>query len=454
MEAARFVDVPEYHGLVARRTYPQLQEIIDRARQYYPYFRGEYRAGEHRWYFPSGAKVSLGHCQNDGDEYNYQGKQFQYIGLDEAGQFLPKQIVYLFSRLRMGGAIPKRMRYASNPGGPAHQFLKDRFRIGAFPTGYQTFWDDVELRLSPDVLIRERISRVFIPGRLIDNPSLIQNDPGYVARLMQLPELERLRLLQGVWDAFEGQAFVELNYEVHHFDPFDIPPEWPRFRTFDWGYAAPFSVGWWAVDYDGRLYRYREWYGGKRDDMNQRTIGLRMSASEIARGILEREKPDREIRATVAPGPADPSIWNRRRDAKTGVLGISVADEMVQEGVTWLKGNNDRIHGRQQVHARLKPDDEGIPRAFISKDCTDWWRTMPLLKEAPRNPEDIEEGEHIEDHTYDETRYAFMFRPLQPQRRPRADAGTFQAERRRLIKAKDHAARFGGSLTDAYRKVR
>lgn len=431
-------------------------------RVYYPHFGGEYRAGEHRWYFPAGGTVALGHMQHDGDEYNYQTAQFQFVAFDEATQFLPKQLLYMFSRCRSTNpAIPKRMRYSTNPGGPAHQFLKDRFRLGQFPQGRQTFYEDVDISLSDTVRIRERISRVFIPAKLVDNPSLWQNDPGYVARLKQLPELEQMRLIHGVWDAFEGQAISELNYELHanppslgFFKAEDIPPEWYRFRTFDWGSSAPFTVLWWAVDYDGRLYIYRQWYGSRVDEMRNKVVGLKMSAAEIAKGIMDREKPEREKHMVVNAGPADPSIWNKRRDPQNGIIGPSVADEMAAQGVYWLRGDNDRILGRQQLHSRLRVDDDGVPMLFISHECKDWWRTIPQLTEDPKNPEDILQRDDVEDHDYDCTRYGVMSRPLRPVARPAPDVGSFQYERRKHIRAKQYARQHGVSLAQAYRTVK
>lgn len=451
VEAARFVSFKNYHGLLARRTFPMLQEVIDRTRKYYPHFGGDYRASEHRWYFPSGAKISLGHCQHDGDEYNYQGKEYQFIGLDEAGQFLPKQILYLFSRNRSTDpTIPKRMRYASNPGGPAHQFLKDRFRIQSFPTGDITFWEEVTVDIGLDKKITERISRVFIPAKLMDNPTLLQNDMAYVARLMQLPEIERMRLLHGIWDTFEGQVFTELNREVHGVEPFEIPPEWNKWRSFDWGSSAPFSVGWWACDFDGNLYRYREWYGGKKDDERHTYMGLKMTATEIARGIrdIENKHEDRNVR----PGPADPAIWNKRRDFKTGVIGPAVADEMTAEGIHWIPADNDRIQGKQQFHNRLRLDDNGNPSIKVFNSCEDWWRCMPTMKEHPRNIEDVDDGG--EDHIYDESRYFLMFRPMKPTPRLKDDMGSFQSERRRYIKATQYAKRHGVNMDNAYARVR
>lgn len=452
MEASRFIHEPRYHALIMRRTFPELQEIIDRARNYYPLLGGEYKASEHRWHFPSGAKVSMGHCQHDGSEYMYQGREFQYIAFDEAGQFLPKQILYLFSRCRSTAGIKKRIRYATNPGGPSHQFLKDRFYIGEYPTGNQTFFEQIDFELNGKKH-QESISRVYIPAKLDDNPTLANSDPTYRAMLMQLPEVERMRLLEGRWDSFEGQVFTELNRQVHECKPFDIPPDWTCFRSFDWGYAAPFSVQWWAVDYDNHLYLYREWYGAKKDDAKHAWVGIRMTAAEVARGIREREDEDRKRGITVRPGPADPSIWNKRRDVKTGVLGISVSDEMSAEGITWLKADNDRILGKQQVHSRLSLDEEGNPHMHIFDNCDHWWRTLPVLRMHPTVAEDIDHKD-AEDHSYDNMRYALMFRPMRPRRRVRDDIGSFQYERRKLKMARQYATQYGVPLHQAYGQVR
>jgi hypothetical protein len=32
--------------------------------------------------------------------------------------------------------------------------------------------------------------------------------------------------------------------------------DWEKWFVFDWGYAKPFSCGWYAMDFDGRVYRY------------------------------------------------------------------------------------------------------------------------------------------------------------------------------------------------------
>ena len=121
----------------------------------------------------------------------------------------------------------------------------------------------------------------FVPATIEDNPTLFENDPEYLARLESLPEIEKQRQRYGIWDAFEGQVFKELSKNIHAYEDFDIPSEWERYCVFDWGYSSPFSVGWYAVDYDGVLWRYREWYGCKREE-----LGEEAGADEPSRGGL------------------------------------------------------------------------------------------------------------------------------------------------------------------------
>lgn len=443
-EALRDVGNEDYRGILLRRTFPESEEIIDRCENLYHLLGGEYV--NKFWHFPSGAKIKVGSMQREKDKYAYRGKTYHYIGFDETSMFSPTQYLYLFSRCRSTNPnIKPRIRGGTNPGGEGHQFLKDRFQIGIIPPG-QTIFD-----------ARTGLSRVFIPAKLKDNPTLALNDPDYVKRLMALPELERMRLMEGLWDAFEGQAIPELNIDVHAMErhgmkPSDIPKEWPRYRSFDWGYATPFSVGWWAADIDGRLYRYREWYGQKEGD--ERNVGLRMNATEVAREIRRIEHDANE---KILPGPADPDIWNPRWQGfsgkKFGVVGGSVAEDMAAEGVHFLQADNDRILGRQQVHKRLELDERGDPQIMVSVECKDFWRTMPLLREYHGNPEDIE-SKHVEDHIYSEVRYMCMFKPAKPKLQEPNTFNTFQHERKKLIKARQLATRRGISLADAYGRVR
>ena len=137
--------------------------------------------------------------------------------------------------------------------------------------------------------------KIFVPSSVFDNQALLSNDPNYVASLGMLDEGDRNALLYGDWDSFEGQVFVEWRNDPAHYkdrlwthviDPFRIPRDWTIYRSFDFGYAKPFSVGWYAVDHDGIIYRVREFYGCTKTP----NTGVKMTPQEIAKTIREIEE--------------------------------------------------------------------------------------------------------------------------------------------------------------------
>ena len=273
--------------------------------------------------------------------------------------------------------------------------------------------------------------------------------------------VEKQRLRFGIWDAFEGQVFTELSQRVHGCEPFDIPPEWERYCVFDWGYSKPFCVHWYAIDFDGVMYLYREWYGCKKEEKGAddgADVGLKMQAWEVARGIHERENNEK-IRMRIA----DPSIWhprpdNRRKESR----GVTILEDMQREHIYFIKADNDRLHGKMQVHKRFQFDEEidketgevisETPMFQAFNTCKGFWRTMQNLSEDPKNTEDVDTNQ--EDHPYDCVRYMAMARPIKPKKVSRIATGSFQSERNRLIKARNYAKRHGVSIDVAYTRVR
>lgn len=173
--------------------------------------------------------------------------------------------------------------------------------------------------------------------------------------------------------------------------------------SFDHGYSRPFSCGWWAVDPEGRVYRYKEWYGCKPKQAN---TGLELTPRQIAEGILAMEADEIANNITV-DRIADPAIFDRSR-------GESVADQMrpqgSRQGVVFRRGDNTRLAGKLQVHERLRFDSSGRPGMYIFSNCVDWIRTVPNLPYSMTKPEDVDTD--AEDHQYDETRYFLMAHPI------------------------------------------
>lgn len=453
MEATRFVSFPKYRAIIFRRTFPQLQEIIDRCWNWYPKIGGQYKASEHRWYFQNGATINLGHMQHETDKYNYQGKEFHFIGFDELTQFLESQYLYLHSRVRTTDPeIPMRIRSTTNPGGIGHSWVRSRFVTITKPK--KTYLDPLSGQ-----------TRCFIPATVYDNPTLVENDPGYVQRLEALPEVEKMRLLYGNWDAFEGQVFGELSQKTHGCDPFPIPPEWEKLMVFDWGYGRPWAALWFAIDFEGDIYLYRAYYGMVKNESGQYdpNRGARQTNTEICREILDKEREKIGFRV------ADPACWGpTKQHGSNVILGPSFAEDAAKESLFFLKADNDRLRGKQQVHMRFKIDEEldskgevigERPRFHAFKTDENgkrgvqrWWDELMSLQESAKNPEDVDTDQP--DEGYDCTRYAFMSRPIVPKRVDRVPPGSFASERRRLIRARQYSSRHGISLAAAYARVR
>ena len=180
IEALRQVDRPNYRGLIVRKTYPQLSELIDKTMRYYkPVFpAAKYNGSAHCWTFPSGAKIYFGSMFRTQDKYNYQGKQFDFIGVDELTHFTWDEYSYLMSRNRPSGAGTQvYMRATANPGGIGHGWVKARFITPAPPGTRMVQLVDVK---KPDGSVEKmRRTRIFIPSTVFDNPALLENDPGY-----------------------------------------------------------------------------------------------------------------------------------------------------------------------------------------------------------------------------------------------------------------------------------
>ena len=411
IEATRQVDIPHYKGLILRKTYPQLTELIDKSLRYYPaaFPDARYNASEHTWRFKSGAKITFGSMQHSKDKLNYQGKAYDFIAFDELTHFTYDEYIYLSSRNRPNGAGTRcYIRATANPGGIGHGWVRDRFITAAPPM--TTIWDKVSVQHPDGRQETKYRSRIFVPSSVFDNKILLENDPEYLTRLAALPEAERKALLYGDWDSYSGQFFAEWKNDPTHYqdrrwthviDPFEIPDGWKIYRSFDWGYNKPFSCGWWAVDYDGVAYRILELYGCTKTPNE----GLKWTPHQVFEEIHRIETTHRWLQGKSIVGVADPAIWSTD-------TGESIADVAGKFHVFFQKGDNQRIPGWLQLHYRLAQDENGMSMMYVFSNCKAFIRTFPSLIYDEHKVEDLDtEGE---DHQADEARYFAMSRPIKP----------------------------------------
>ena len=396
--------------LIVRRTFPEL--VNNHINQLRDELHGlaRYNKTEKVFTFPNGSTIKFGYCNNDKDLDQYQGAEYDVIFLDEATQLQEMWIKKITACVRGVNDFPKRIYYTCNPGGASHGYFKRLFIDKAYEVG-----EDPE-------------DYAFIQALVTDNKALMASQPDYIKQLEALPPKLREAWLYGRWDIFEGQFFEDFRTTpdiqkcaeagitpeealqqhrwTHVIEPFDLnvgeKRGWNIMRSYDFGYNKPFSLGYWAVDYDGTLYRIMEMYGCTQTPDE----GVKWSPDEQFRRIseFEREHPWLKGR-NIVDSVADPAIWDQSR-------GESIAETAARYGIYFTPGDNNRIPGWMQVHYRLQFDQNGYARMYVFNNCKAFIRTMPLMMYSETHPEDLDTK--LEDHCPDEVRYMCMSRPISP----------------------------------------
>lgn len=396
--------------LIVRRTFPELlNNHINQLREEL-HGLAKFNKSEKVFTFPNGSTIKFGYCNCDGDLGQYQGAEYDVIFLDEATQLQEEWIKKINACVRGVNNFPKRTYYTCNPGGASHGYIKRlfidrRFEEAEKPEDYS-----------------------FTQALVQDNRALMETQPEYVAELETLPPKLREAWLYGKWDVYEGQFFEDFRTEpdakkcreagitveeareqgrwTHVIKPFDLCSGerrgWNIMRSYDFGYGKPFSLGYWAVDYDGVLYRILEIYGCTKEPNE----GVKWSPDEQFRRFREFENEHPWLKGRkIVDSVADPAIWDASR-------GERIAETAERYGIYFSPGDNARIPGWMQVHYRLQFDDNGYARMYVFEGCNAFIRTIPLMMYSQTKPEDLDTA--MEDHVADEVRYMCMSRPIKP----------------------------------------
>ena len=393
-----------YNAVIFRKELPSLDDAIEASHQVFSGL-AKWQDQKKTWRFVSGARIRFRPLENLNDAGKYQGQNLTDIVVEEAGEYPdPAPIFRLWGALRSAHGIPTQFILTGNPGGPGHQWLKDRY-VAPHPNGMKILEESFD-----DGFGNSRVmQRIFIPSKVTDNQILLQRDPNYVVAIKKTGSEALVKAwLHGSWDEVQG-AFFDCFGGQHIVNPFPIPDHWLKFRSMDWGSAAPFAVGWWTLVEDecalpkNSLVMFREWYGAKKSATGAYE-GLKMTAEEVAQGIQQRTFE--EIEYSVI----DPSAF--KQDG-----GPSIAERMWNQGVRFRRADNKRIGtedgkgpigGWDQVRARLL-GDTGKPLLYFVRDCQHTIRTLPSLRHDINRPEDLDTA--AEDHCADMVRYACMSRP-------------------------------------------
>lgn len=392
--------------LIVRRTYPEL--VNNHINPLLGELNGiaRYNKSEKVFTFTNGSTIKFGYCNADKDLLQYQGAEYDVIMIDEATQLQEIWIKKINACVRGVNNFPKRTYYTCNPGGASHGYFKRLFIDKKYEEG------------------ESASDYAFIQALVTDNKALMASQPEYVRELEALPPKLREAWLYGRWDIFEGQFFEDFRPTpdigmcadagitpeealaqhrfTHVIEPFEIPRGWNIMRSYDFGYNKPFSLGYWAVDYDGVLYRIMEMYGCTQTPDE----GVKWSPHEQFRRIRDFEQGHPWLRGRdIVDSVADPAIWDSSR-------GESIAEIASSYGIEFTPGDHARVPGWMQVHYRLQFDDNGYARMYVFNNCKAFIRTMPLMMFSETHPEDLDTK--LEDHCPDEVRYMCMSRPITP----------------------------------------
>lgn len=452
-----------WRGIIFDREYKNLDDLVMKSKRWFYDFQDGAIFLEsnstYKWKWPTGEELLFRVAKSLDDYWAYHGHEYPFIGWNELTKYPDGKIYEKMNSVNRSSFQPERdtprvghnggpplddetlakLPYATpdglplppiplevfstcNPYGPGHSWVKRKF-IDVAPDGTIVKLSAKVFDPATQVEVEVTKKQVAIHGHWSENPFL---DKQYILTLHQLEdETERAAWKDGSWDINAGGAISDLwRKKVHVVHRFPIPDNWRIWRSFDWGSSHPFAVGWWAeangedVEYKaptgetltislprGTLVRFWEWYGTKQLGSN---VGLKMSAKDVAKGIVEREKllvAGKWIARKPDPGPADNQIDNVN-EAETE----TIAKKMQDVGVTWIKSDKSkgsRKQGLQLLRDRLEARTRNERDGIVWMECCR--ASISILPDLPRDEKDMDDVDTTaEDHVYDETRYTVL----------------------------------------------
>lgn len=268
---------PEARGLLVRKTRASLTTtgmVTFEQKVLHPLDEVIWNGQDQAYGYPNGALLAVAGMDKAS---KVMSSEWDIIFAQEATELVEDDWEKLTTRLRNWKMPYQQLIADCNPDAPKH-WLKHRADTGR---------------------------TVMLESRHEDNPELFDDSgaitergKAYIAKLDALTGVRYLRLRKGVWAAAEGMVYDGWDRSIHLIDRFEIPPEWPRIWAVDFGYTHPFVWQAWAIDPDGRLFRYREIYRTQRLVQDHaRDIKQAANGEPIPVGIICDH--DAEDRATL-----------------------------------------------------------------------------------------------------------------------------------------------------------
>lgn len=423
IDALKYYQQPKYRGIIFRKTYPEIEFLVDRTRELYKGTSGDYYEAAHQWKWPWGATIEFRHLDKPKDVHKHQGPEYQFIGFDESTHQPEFCVRYLLnSRMRSTEGIPLRMRLATNPGNIGHDWHKHVF-IGpkcihcllksAAEAKRDVIWPAATRK--PGTIYKDSTwftdkrpvehTTCFIPGRVTDHTLFGGATGEYARKLKGLPKGLQEALLEGCWEAFEGQFFDCFDFNRHIVKLQDIKTEkwWVYWVGIDIGFAHAAVAYLVCKSPDGTVYFLDE------------LVMHRREAVDVALDVQKVWAHDHKIK-----------VQYLSRDAfrHDGTVDLSRAEMMARAtGVMYEQAYNDRISGAMLMYHMISNG-----KMFVAETCPLLINALQTRIHDERDPEDVQKTSDDQDDAYDAARYAIASEINPTDKEPGAEQKELQDE--------------------------
>jgi phage terminase large subunit len=245
-------------------------------------------------------------------------------------------------------------------------------------------WTNVLFILGLDPITREAKADFEKFGHLRfraeDNQENLSD--GYIDTLKALSPSKRKRFYEGEYGGFEGLVFPL--QESNIINDFEIPEDWPRALSIDFGFHHPFVCLWIAYDSSNELiYVYKEYYDYKKT--------VRIHANEINKRCIHPNGKEEFYEFIVSDHASSDRATLEENNVKT-----EPADKRVELGIDRVEDFLPRIRifrslsftigefesYRYKDEAKLKKDREVIKEDDNAPDCVRYY----IMRKFPPDP--------------------------------------------------------------------
>lgn len=330
------------------------------------------------WSFPDGRSVKLAGMKEPGDWNKHAGRERDFLGFDEAGEFIREQVSSLLAWNRGPAGQRCRVVLASNPPRKSEgAWLIEWFapwldetwpdkakpgelRYAAIVDG-KPVWQDGPQEVEIDGEKYQPLSFTFVPASLADNP--FRDTPEYRAKLNSLMEPLRSQLLKGIF-TLGGEDDL---WQV-------MPTAWVHAAVSRWtpkplAHIPMCSIGvdvaQGGADQTVLAIRHDGWYAPLQAVPGSMTPG----GTDVAGLILAKRRDNAAVVIDIGGGWGGDAYAHLRANGIDNAIGyLGVKESVRRTRDNQLRFTNVRTQAYWQFHEALDPDQQGGSTIALPND--------------------------------------------------------------------------------------